>query len=277
MKKTILLAAALLPLLLGCKSGENTLTVMSYNIRFETADDGDNAWPHRREAVAEMIRDVHPAVFGVQEALPGQLRYIGETCPEYRWVGVGRDDGVSEGEHMAVFYDTTRTTLVNWGTYWLSETPDVPSYGWDAACRRTATWTLMKDLASGRHFYFVNTHLDHVGTEARKNGLLLVVERIAEMNPEGWPMILLGDFNVHPDDPCLDSLRPLMTDAWESALSADPGVTYHGWGRHTEGTPIDYVFYKGFGSCRDIRRITRTYLDVPFVSDHYPVAATLEY
>ena len=276
--KRLLISAATLLMLVSCRSnGPAPLEVMSFNIRLGVAQEQDslNNWENRREAAVAMIADIAPAVFGVQEAYDFQLDYIVEKCPQYRCVGVGREDGLHGGEHMSVLYDTIRLELKDWGTYWLSETPEVPSFGWDAACKRTATWTLLQEKRSGREFFFVNTHLDHVGVLARRNGLALVVERIGEMNPDGWPMILCGDFNVYPDDPCLTDLRSMMTDAWTSAAEADDGATWHDWGRNMDDRHIDYIFYSGFSGCKEIRRVTRSYLDSPYVSDHYPVVAEL--
>ncbi|MBO6221482.1 MAG: endonuclease/exonuclease/phosphatase family protein, partial [Bacteroidales bacterium] len=280
MKKILLLA--LLPLLLfSCKNGGKAsvepLPVMSFNVRYGTAEDGDHVWENRRDAACAMILDQRPAVFGVQEALDFQLDYFVEHCPGYKCVGVGREDGIHDGEHMSVFYDTERIELKEWGTYWLSETPFQPSLGWDAACRRTATWTLLYDKAADQHFYFVNTHLDHVGKEARRKGLLLLVERIGMMNPEGYPMILTGDMNVYPDDPCLNELRTLMQDARQTAPVTDNDVTWHDWGKVSGTPPIDYVFYSGFDGCDKFEVIRQEYSGVPYVSDHYPVKATLRY
>ena len=275
-----LLLIALIPLLaFSCKNSNkvDTLPVMSFNVRYGTARDGDHVWENRRDAACAMILDQRPAVFGVQEALDFQLAYFEENCPGYKCVGVGREDGVHEGEHMSVFYDTERIELKEWGTYWLSETPFQPSLGWDAACRRTATWTLLKDKLTDREFYFVNTHLDHVGKEARRKGLLLLVERIGAMNPEGYPMILTGDMNVYPDDPCLAELRTLMADARETAPETDNEVTWHDWGKITHDKPIDYVFYSGFAGCDKFEAIRQPYGNAPFVSDHYPVKAILRY
>lgn len=278
MKKLFLALAAILPFLMACNS-EPTLSmkVMSYNIRFGTADDDDNIWPNRCEAVAAMINDQLPAVFGVQEALDFQLTYLDEHCPTYAHVGVGREDGISDGEHMAVFYNTDLLELQDWGTYWLSETPDVPSKGWDGACKRTATWTLLKDIGTGKQFYFVDTHLDHVGQEARRNGLILLVERIGAMNPDGYPMILCGDFNSFPDDPCFTDLRTLMLDARETAAVTDTANTFHGWGEIDQEPPIDYIFYKGFQACESFQRVTQEYLGRKYVSDHYPITAVLDF
>ena len=274
------LFAALLPLLAfssqSCKKME-PLPVMSFNVRYGTANDGDFVWQNRKDAACAMINDQHPAVFGVQEALDFQLDYFQANCPGYKYVGVGREDGIHDGEHMAVFYDTNRIELQEWGTYWLSETPYKPSYGWDAACRRTATWTLLKDKATGRSFYFVNTHLDHVGKEARRKGLLLLVERIGAMNPDGYPMILTGDMNVFPDDPCLNELRTLMLDSRQTAKVTDNEQTYHGWGKVKDNAPIDYIFYSGFEKCDKFEAIRQPYGSVAYVSDHYPVKALLRF
>jgi glycerophosphoryl diester phosphodiesterase len=271
--------AALLPLLaLSCQPKQvETLPVMSFNVRYGTANDGEHVWANRKAAACAMILDQRPAVFGVQEALDFQLSYIEDNCPGYKYVGVGREDGIHEGEHMAVFYDTERIELQEWGTYWLSETPFKPSLGWDAACRRTATWTLLKDKTNGRLFYFVNTHLDHVGKEARRNGLLLLVDQIAAMNPDEYPMVLTGDMNVYPDDPCLKELRNLMDDARQKAKVTDKEDTWHDWGKVSGRGPIDYVFYAGFAGCEKLEVIRQPYLGVDYVSDHYPVKATLRY
>ena len=277
MKRNKILLRALCLLVMASCHQVPVLPVMSFNVRLGVADDGDNSWPQRRDAACAMINEQRPAVFGVQEAFDFQLDYFQENCPGYRFVGVGREDGVHEGEHMAVFFDTCRVELLDWGTYWLSETPEVPSLGWDAACRRTATWTRLKDKAARRQFYFVNTHLDHVGTEARRRGLLLLVERIGAMNPEGFPMILTGDMNVYPDDPCLAELRTLIDDARQTAPETDEGLTYHGWGTVSGTPPIDYVFYKGFSACDSFQAIRQPYLGVQYVSDHYPVMALLRW
>ena len=116
-----------------------------------------------------------------------------------------------------------------------------------------------------------------MGIEARRNGLLLLVERIGAMNPEGWPMVLTGDMNVYPDDPCLTELRSLMCDARQTAPVTDNDQTWHGWGRVTDNPPIDYVFYAGFAGCNEFRVVRQPYDGIAFVSDHYPVVATLRY
>ncbi|MBQ9463610.1 MAG: hypothetical protein IJU68_08165 [Bacteroidales bacterium] len=288
MKKFLLSLAAVLLLALPSYA---SVRVMSYNVRLGVAKDGDNAWGKRRSATPAMLNDICPAVFGVQEAYDFQIQYILEACPEYKAVGVGRDNGKSEGEHMSVFYDSTRIELLEWGTYWLSETPDVPSFGWDAACRRTATWTLLRDIASGQRFYFVNTHLDHKGKLARKNGLALIYNRIQQMNPEGLPMVLTGDFNVLPDDEGLKDLNTLMKSARFHSEDADRIGSFNGFGKYGFSTgapdlddssaekstlrPLDYIYFSGFDRSLCFKVVTKTYDGKQYISDHYPVYADL--
>ncbi len=279
MKRSFLLLAAVLmvlPASLSAKKDKNSdITVISYNIRAGTANDGTNSWTYRGGCSPTMIMDQKPDIFGVQEALDFQISFLEEYCKDYKSVGVGREDGKHKGEHMSIFYNKKKIKLLKWGTYWLSETPDEPSKGWDAECIRTATWTLLKDKESGNKFYYVNTHLDHVGWEARKNGLALIVDRIAEMNPEGYPMILTGDFNMLIDRPEFDDLKTKMINAREAATKTDHNVTYNAWGKASDSKIIDYIWYKGFTSCPLYETITKEYLGRTFVSDHYPIKAIL--
>ena len=264
-------AALLLPQL----SFGQELKVMSYNIRLNTEKDGTNAWMYRCPATLEMIKDQAPDVFGVQEALPEQVRFLEEWADGYECVGVGRDDGKKKGEHMSIFWNKKTVKMLKWGTLWLSETPDKPSKGWDAACYRTATWTLMKDKRTGKKFYFVNTHLDHAGKEARANGLALIVDKIAEINPEGYPMVLTGDFNVKPDDPCLAGLDACMKCTRKIAAKTDSHNTFNGWGKAAKDMVIDYIYISGFSACPEYQTVTKKYSGRTFISDHYPITARL--
>ena len=275
-KRIFILAAALLmslPLLQakGDEGSEN-LKVMSYNIRLGSGKDGTNSWALRYTATEEMLKDQKPDVFGVQEALDYQVHYIEDMCG-YESVGVGREDGKKEGEHMSIFWNKKTVSMLKWGTFWLSETPQKPSKGWDAACFRTATWALMKDKKTGKKFYFVNTHLDHEGKEAQKNGLKLIVEKIAEMNPEGLPMVLTGDFNIEPSNPALADLDTRMQSTRKIAEKTDDLTTYNGWGKSS--MMIDYIYVSGFSSCPEYQTVTKRYADRKFISDHYPICATL--
>ena len=259
------------------KKDSDGLKVMSYNIRYGSAEDGTNSWQYRWPATISMLNEVQPDVFGVQEALDFQLTLVSEMARNYKNVGVGREDGKHDGEHMAIFWNKKTVKMLKWGTFWLSETPEKPSMGWDAACFRTATWALMKDKKTGKKFYFVNTHLDHVGKEARKLGLKLIVDRIDDINPEKYPMVLTGDFNVRPDNPCLVDLDKIMTSTRKIAKKTDSKGTFNGWRKDREGGVIDYIYVSGFGVVVEYETITKKYADRSFVSDHYPIMSVLKF
>lgn len=267
----LMAAAFLLPQL----SYAQEIKVMSYNIRLGSGEDGTNSWRFRAPLTIEMLEDQAPDIFGVQEALDYQVQFIKEYTKEYDCVGVGREDGKKEGEHMSIFWNKNTIKLLKWGTFWLSETPDKPSMGWDAACYRTATWALMKDKRTGKKFYFVNTHLDHVGKEAQKNGLALIVDKIAEINPDGLPMVLTGDFNVKPDDPSLKDLDARMKCTRKVAAKTDNHHTYNGWGKASKDSVIDYIYISGFSACSEYQTVTKKYSGRTFVSDHYPIISRL--
>ena len=252
---------------------DQDVKVISYNIRLINSKDGPNEWKYRAEASPAMIKNYAPDIFGVQEALKDQLDYMQKALPKYGCVGVGREDGVSKGEHMSIFYNKKTVELLEWGTYWLSETPDVPSKGWDAACKRTATWARMRMKNSRKEFFYVNTHLDHRGKEAQQKGLDLIVKRIAAMNPDGLPMILTGDFNVEPKNPVLTELNTKMKDARKTAEKTDSRATFNGWG--ARALVIDYIYHSGFSACPEYETIVRQYKGVPYISDHYPIVARL--
>lgn len=251
-----------------------SVNIMSFNIRYGAAEDGTNSWIYRAGSVIEMIKDQKPDVIGMQEVLADQKELLQDYL-SYKCIGVGRDNGKKAGEHMCIFYNPKTVKILKWGTYWLSETPDKPSMGWDAVCYRTATWALIKDKTSGKRFYMVNTHLDHVGKEARKNGLNLILDRIASMNKEGLPLVLCGDMNVTPDDPTLAPLKGKMHNTRDWAYTTDTGATFNAWGHKEHEKVIDHIFVNGFTSCPAFSVIRKSYLDKKFISDHYPIVATL--
>ena len=258
----------------------NELSVISFNIRVmgnvvsEIFD--DYSWSRRRSATPAMIKDYCPDIFGVQEALSDQLTYVGENLPNYSYVGVGREDGKQDGETMAIFYNTSKIELLEWGTYWLSETPEVVgSKGWDAGYIRTMTWAKMEMKYSGKKFFYVNTHLDSDGALARKNGLKLILDKIAEKNIDNLPVVLTGDFNIIPTDSVLEVLVDAeMLDARTTAAKTDNLATFNGFGDEEERV-IDYIYYRGFSSCPEYETIVKQYANVQYISDHYPIVARL--
>ncbi|MCM1503484.1 MAG: endonuclease/exonuclease/phosphatase family protein [Bacteroidales bacterium] len=249
------------------------MRVMSFNVRSDIENqfsDGENSWVYRQDASPAMILDIIPDVCGMQEVRQHQQYSMESALKKYQFIGVGRDDGLGKGERMLIMYNKKTVKLLDWGTYWLSETPDIPSIGWDAAYKRTATWAKMRHIQSGKIFFFVNTHLDHRGKNAQKNGLALIVERIAAMNPDGFPMILTGDFNVLPTDSVLNALDGKMESAREKAEDTDRKDTFNGFGKG-KGKILDYIYLAGFRGCCRFRVIDKTYENIPYISDHYPI------
>ena len=178
------------------------LYVGSYNIRYKNEHDSinGNVWKVRSKVMTDQIAFEQPDIFGTQEMLAGQISDFEKLLPEYSHIGVARDDGKSAGEHSAIFYREERVKLLRHGDFWLSETPEKPSLGWDAACVRICTWGEFKERKSGKRFFFFNLHMDHVGVVARREAAKLVVDRIEEMVDRKTPVILTGDFNVDQND-----------------------------------------------------------------------------
>ncbi len=272
----ILLSLAVLLLCGGCGNREKDVEIkyISYNIRYANASDGDNAWDIRKPATKEMIEREQPDVFGLQEALIGQLQYIDSNFPQYSRVGVGRDDGKEEGEFMAVYYRSDKFKLLKNGDFWLSETPDECSMGWDAACRRIVTWAKLKDKETGKVFYAFNTHLDHVGEVAREQSILLIVKKIDEIvKKDKAPVFLSGDFNSNVNSAIFDPLKSIMKDSRAILPESEWIPTYNNYGNGGDAM-IDYIFYKN-AEVLDFKTLNGDY-GKPYISDHYPVMATMK-
>ena len=279
MKKTILLfCSCLLTVFVFAQD----LHVMTFNIRLNTASDSLNAWPYRKDNVASQIlfHDVH--LLGVQEALHNQMVDLKERLPQYKYIGVGRDDGKEKGEYSAIFYDTTRLQALQSNTFWLSQTPEVPgSKSWDAAITRIVSWAKFRDKKSGRIFYAFNTHFDHIGQEARRESAKLILQRAAALAGK-TPVIVTGDFNAKPDDEPIKVItekgNPLhLVDA--KAVSATPHYgptgTFTGFGaKERDDLPIDYIFLKGPWKVKKHATLSQTW-GGRFASDHFAVLATM--
>lgn len=241
-----------------------SLNVISFNIRIGTCDDGDNSWDIRKPATIAMIRVEKPDIIGLQETVDFQEWYIRENCSAYEAIGDCPN---------SVFYRKASLKCLKWGKFWLSETPDKASQGWDGAYPRTAVWALMCDKKSHKSFYFVNTHLDHIGVTAREKGLALILERMAAINKEGLPLVLCGDFNCEAGNPELGVIRGKMDNTRLTARKTDAQTSYNGWGKASSS--IDFIFQKGFSSCRSFKTITKEFAGKRYISDHYPVKAQL--
>ena len=270
----------------------------SYNIRMHSKVDYKNGdgWTSRRDIMCDLVAFTAFDIFGAQEVCHDQLEYMLSRLPEYAYIGVARDDGKTKGEYSPVFYRRDRFELLDSGTFWLSETPDEVSYGWDAECRRVCSWGYFKDKQTKRKFWFFNTHMDHRGKTARVEGAKLVIAKIKSMCGDKARVILTGDFNVAQNSPAYNTFAQsgLLEDAYNLApIKYAPAGTFNNFkvGTHTDKR-IDHIFVKGFevkrygiltyhywsneqGSDSKLNsaptELTAQHRGVHLPSDHYPV------
>lgn len=248
------------------------LKIISYNIR-TLARDGENSWQFRKHATKNMIELHKPDAFGLQEAMLPHMQYIDSVCPQYARVGVGRSDGKEGGEFVTIYYNKERFDLLDSGTFWLSETPDQVSRGWDAALPRITTWVKLRDKATKRKFFYFNTHFDHKGTTARVESSKLIVEKIREIAGKKATVVLTGDFNIESENEALQPLYDNMSAARRCAPITDNKGTYNGWGLLKRNTVIDHIFYDGRKvKCNAFRTLDGDY-GAKFISDHFPLEA----
>jgi endonuclease/exonuclease/phosphatase family metal-dependent hydrolase len=281
MKKifSIVLFALALCVAVSCSTeqAKEPIKVISYNIRcgVNPGQDGENNWEYRKQASINMINDEKPTIFGLQEALPPHLEYLKEQLPQYASYGIARDDGKTEGEYMTIYYLKDEVELLDCGTFWLSETPETPSMGWDAACKRTCTWAKMRMKRSGKEFAYLNTHLDHVGKVAQREGLALMMKRASEIVPDGMPVFVTADFNCVTSDPIFEPIKAVMKDARETAPQTDRRATFNGWKPNATAV-IDHIFYRG-AEPKSFRVLCDKNYGAPYISDHYPVVLEAEF
>lgn len=254
---------------------DNSMRVMTFNIRYNNPDDGEHAWPNRRDSVAALIRFHRADLLGVQEALRGQIDDLTQRLPNYDWFGVGRTDGQEEGEFSAIFYRSDRFELLDHNTFWLSPTPDeVGSQGWDAALPRIVTWGRFRDRNTDEEFYHFNTHFDHRGQTARRNSAELVVSR-ADSIAGGTPLVVTGDFNLTPDSEAYQTLVGSLEDSYHSSATGHygPESTFYGFELSGEPGPrIDYIFTSSGVDVHRHGTLTDNW-DGNYPSDHLPVVA----
>ncbi|WP_407484050.1 endonuclease/exonuclease/phosphatase family protein [Elizabethkingia meningoseptica] len=268
-----------LVLLVSVSTFGQKLKVMSFNIRMSTDSDKENSWKNRKEEALQLMDYYHPAVLGVQEALPEQMQDIKNGLPGYQYVGVGRDDGKEKGEFSAIFYDTKKLKMIEGNTFWLSPTPDKPSKGWDAALNRICTYALFQDLKTKKKFWAFNLHFDHIGNEARKQSSYLILKKMKALNKENLPVVLSGDFNLTEDTEPLKIIAAEMKDTFYNSENKHygPKGTFQDFNVNVPAKDrIDYVFVKGFNVISH-RHINDRRESLLYPSDHFPVFTELKF
>ena len=284
----ILKLMILLSSLIAVPSVAQPLYVGTYNIRYQNNDDSrnGNGWTKRCPVVCDQLNFEHPDIFGTQEVLEPQLHDMLQRLDGYDYIGVGRDDGKTKGEYAAIFYDKQRLRLVENGHFWLSETPDKPSLGWDAACIRICPWGKFEGVQdggttwAGLQSYFFNLHMDHVGVKARREAAKLVVERIGQMAGNKIPVVLTGDFNVDQNDEIYGIFTQSgLVDSYSVArLRFAENGTFNAYHQERKtSSRIDHVFVSPQFSVDRYGVLTNTYWadSQRLPSDHYPVFVRL--
>lgn len=269
--------------LVSCTSKPLELNVMSFNIRYDNPDDSLNNWQYREDIAAKIIKTKDIDIVGAQEVLSNQLVDLKERLPEYNAIGVGREDGKEEGEYSALLYKKDRFEEVKSGYFWLSETPEiVGSKGWDGACERIATWAVLKDKATGKEVFAINTHLDHVGKVARQEGVTLLLSRAYELS-NGLPVIMTGDLNAEPTSSVIkhvtdETIKEHLINSRSIAKEViGTEWTFHDFGKLPleKREIIDYIFVSKSVEVDRFETISDK-LDEVFLSDHTPIVAKIK-
>ncbi|MBR4286296.1 MAG: endonuclease/exonuclease/phosphatase family protein [Clostridia bacterium] len=253
---------------------ESVMRIMSFNIR--CANVGSDSWEDRIGIVSQTMLESEADSIGVQEATPGWMAALNENIGDkYAYVGVGRDDGDNEGEYSAVFYLKDKYNVVDSGTFWLSETPDKVSFGWDAACRRVCTWVVLENKESGEKYVHLNSHFDHVGVTARKNSVDLILDKASEY--KDLPVVFTADMNVVQGSDNYKQFvnSKILRDTKFDTTDTMDYCTYHDTkpSLHTDDV-IDYVMVNNHFDTVSYRVVTEG-VDGRFVSDHYPIYADI--
>lgn len=262
------------------------LRVMTFNIRYHTPDDGQDAWPNRRKAVFGIIGLHRPDIVGVQEALPGQFAELRSGLPEYTWLGVGRRDGVSEGEYAAIGIRPDRFDVEATDTFWLSETPgEAGRVGWDADEPRIVTWAKLRDTRSGERIAHYNTHFDHLGEIARRESAALLRKRVEE-TPDTHHLVITGDFNCTRRDEPLRRLTsaetsrdrtPRLAKGPHARWTLGPDTSRTDFASIRPGLKIDHILVSESLDVDLHATVTQRRADGRYPSDHLPVIASLAY
>jgi len=253
--------------------------VMSYNIRFNNPADGINQWDNRKSEVVDLLRHYEPSIFGLQEALQNQLDYLDENLKAFSRIGVGRDDGMEKGEFSAIYYKHEEWKVLKEETFWLSPTYSKISVGWDASMERICTYGIFENNINKQKIMVLNAHYDHIGKIARVESSKLILNRIAEINKDDIPVILLGDFNALPEQA---SIKFFTEEFGDASVKAENGIygpkgTFSGF--HEGSIPhsrIDFIFVKDL-FIKKYTHVDDRMKNGNHLSDHIPVLVEFEF
>jgi len=254
-------------------------SAMSYNIKYDNTNDTVNNWNDRKEDMVRLIKYYEPQFLGMQEVLHRQLTYLDEQLGNFSYVGVGRDNGKEKGEYSPILYDTKVFKLLKSETFWLSDTPDKISVGWDASMERICTYALFEHKTNKEKVFVFNTHFDHIGTEAREKSAELIAAKIKELNIDKNALILMGDLNLPPETAPIQFLQTQFTDGLTASKKPfyGPTGTFSGFDHNRVlDSRIDYIFTENL-KVEAYMHIDDRMKNNKHVSDHLPVLAKLAF
>jgi len=261
-------------------SKAQSLSAMTYNIRYATTNDGDNQWEKRKDFLADQISFYAPDIFGIQEGLEQQVDFIDKQLSTFDFIGVGRDDGDKKGEYCAIFYNREKLDLLGQSTFWLSTSPEKVSVGWDAAMERICTYGFFMEKETGAMFWVFNTHFDHMGVLAREKSAELIVQKIREINKDNLPVILMGDFNLNDQSKAINYLSSSLNDSRNISLNSPfgPFGTFTGFEFYEAVKDrIDYIFCSKENIQVEKYAVLTDSKDSKYPSDHFPVFVEVKF
>lgn len=255
-----------------------TTSLMTINIRYDNPGDKENNWHERKAEMVKMLKHYEPQIFGIQEGLFHQVNYLDSTLTSFQYIGVGRDDGKTKGEYSAIFFDSTVYEILEQSTFWLSETPDEISVGWDASMERICTYGLFKHKSSEQRFWVFNAHFDHIGEAARSNSASLILAKIRQLNKQKLPVVVMGDFNALPDSRAITAFKTSLDDGKEISDKPfyGPTGTFNRFSNQVLPGRIDYIFTSKLKVLSYIHIDDRRDNNL-FISDHLPVMVEVEF
>jgi len=255
--------------------GKPSIMIMSSNVRYGSASETleENNWVNRKTAYCTMVNTMQPVLMGVQECQGNQRTDILAGCPGYECIGRSRDNNAN-GEQVGIFYRPDLVVIKDWGTFWLTETPDQVSKHPAAGHYRCATWAKVMHIQTGSEFYYINTHLDL--TDVRGFEVDVIMSFVGSKCGNS-PVVMSADWNTTDDDPIFDEMYRTFLNARNTAVTGDAYGTFNGFTNANSSTRIDHIFYRGFSSCARFITVRQAWEGHKFISDHYPVYAILKF
>ena len=259
--------------------GENVIhSIVTYNIKYDDRSTHQNSWIMRKEGMIELINSISPDILGIQEGLMNQVDYLDTNLDSFRYVGVGRDDGNKKGEFCAIYYNKNKYRLIKSSTFWLSENPSEVSIGWDAALERICTYAQLETLNGNNKIWIFNTHFDHFGKMAREQSAKLLIKKIRNINTDGEPIVVMGDFNALDNSKVIEVLKKEFKDSMEISekIHNGPIGTFNDFLPKQEITKrIDYIFIYGMKIVSH-EHVNKKLDNGNHISDHLPVLTKMK-